>query len=173
MREAVIVSTARTGIGRAFRGAFNNTKSPTLIGHAIRHAVDRARVGGDEVDDVVIGTVLSAGTAGMNIARNGSLAAGLPASVSAQTVDRQCSSGLMAVAIAAKQIIVDGMRVVVGGGQENISAVWVLPACSRSRDGLRDAKLPHASGYMRWLSWRLSGLGAAQRQATSIHQPSW
>ncbi len=123
MREAVIVSTARTGIGRAFRGAFNHTKSPTLIGHAIRDAVDRARVAGEEIDDVVIGTVLSGGTAGMNIARNGSLAAGLPASVSAQTVDRQCSSGLMAIAIAAKQIIVDGMQVVVGGGQENISAV--------------------------------------------------
>src|SRR6476620_2414258 len=123
MREAVIVSTARTGIGRAFRGAFNNTKSPTLIGHAIRHAVDRAHVAGEEVDDVVIGTVLSAGTAGMNVARHGSFAAGLPTSVSAQTVDRQCSSGLMAVAIAAKQIIVDSMQVVVGGGQENISAV--------------------------------------------------
>ncbi len=123
MREAVIVSTARTGIGRAFRGAFNHTKSPTLIGHAIRDAVDRARVAGEEIDDVVIGTVLSGGTAGMNIARNGSLAAGLLASVSAQTVDRQCSSGLMAIAIAAKQIIVDGMQVVVGGGQENISAV--------------------------------------------------
>jgi acetyl-CoA acetyltransferase family protein len=123
MREAVIVSTARTAIGRAFRGAFNNTKSPTLIGHAIRHAVSRAGIAGDEVEDVVIGTVLSAGTAGINIARNGSLAAGLPVTVAAQTVDRQCASGLMAVAFAAKQIVVDGMQIAVGGGQENISSV--------------------------------------------------
>ncbi|PWT87599.1 MAG: acetyl-CoA C-acyltransferase [Proteobacteria bacterium] len=134
MREAVIVSTARTGIGRAFRGAFNNTKSPTLIGHAIRHAVERADIAGDEIDDVVIGAVLTAGTAGMNIGRLGSLAAGLPDSVPGQTIDRQCSSGLMAIATAAKQIIVDGMQVVVGGGQENISAIqnryfeWVYSA---------------------------------------------
>ena len=122
MREAVIVSTARTPIGRAFRGALNNIKSPTLMAHAIRHAVDRARVDGGEIDDVVIGTVLSAGTAGMNVARNAALAAGVPVTAAAQTIDRQCSSGLMAIAIAAKQIIVDGMQVIVAGGQDNISA---------------------------------------------------
>ena len=123
MSDAVIVSTARTPIGRAFRGALNNIKSPTLAAHAIRHAVERSGVEPDEIDDVVLGTVLAAGTAGMNIARNAALAAGLPVTVAAQTVDRQCASGLMAIAIAAKQIIVDGMRVVVAGGQENISAV--------------------------------------------------
>jgi acetyl-CoA acetyltransferase family protein len=123
MRDAVIVSTARTGIGRAFRGALNNTKSPTLMGHAIRHAVERARVEGAEVEDVVIGSVLTAGTAGMNIARNAALAGGLPVTVGAQTIDRQCASGLMAIATAAKQIMVDGMQVVVAGGQDNISAV--------------------------------------------------
>ena len=123
MREAVIVSTARTPIGRAFRGALNNIKSPTLMAHAIRHAVERARVDGGEIDDVVIGTVLSAGTAGMNVARNAALAAGVPVTAAAQTIDRQCSSGLMAIAIAAKQIIVDGMQVIVAGGQDNISAV--------------------------------------------------
>jgi acetyl-CoA acetyltransferase family protein len=123
MREAVIVSTARTPIGRAYRGAFNHTKSPTLAGHAIRHAVLRARVEPGEIDDVVLGTVLAAGTAGLNVARLGALAAGLPVSVPAQTIDRQCSSGLMAIAIAARQIVVDGMDVVVAGGQENISAV--------------------------------------------------
>jgi acetyl-CoA acetyltransferase family protein len=123
MNEAVIVSTARTGIGRAFKGALNATKSPTLMAHAIRHAVARARVDPAEVDDVVIGTVLTAGTAGQNIARNAALAAGLPATVSAQTMDRQCSSGLMAIATAAKQIMVDRMQVVVAGGQDNISAV--------------------------------------------------
>jgi acetyl-CoA C-acetyltransferase len=123
MREAVIVSTARTGIGRAFRGALNNIKSPTLMGHAIRHAVQRAGVNPGEVEDVVIGTAMAGGTAGMNVGRLAALAAGLPQSVSGQTMDRQCASGLMAVATAAKQIIVDGMDVTVGGGQENISAV--------------------------------------------------
>ena len=123
MREAVIVSTARTPIGRAFRGTFNNTKSPTLAAHAIRHAVERARVDRAEVDDVVFGTVLAAGTAGLNVARLSALAAGLPVTVPAQTIDRQCSSGLMAIAIAARQIVVDGMEIVVAGGQENISAV--------------------------------------------------
>ncbi|RST48668.1 acetyl-CoA C-acyltransferase [Variovorax sp. MHTC-1] len=123
MREAVIVSTARTGIGRAFRGALNNIKSPTLMGHAIHHAVQRAGVNPGEVEDVVIGTAMAGGTAGMNIGRLAALAAGLPQSVPGQTMDRQCASGLMAVATAAKQIIVDGMDVTVGGGQENISAV--------------------------------------------------
>lgn len=123
MREAVIVSTARTPIGRAFRGALNNIKSPTMAGHAIAHAVARAGVAPAEVEDVILGTVLGAGTAGLNIARNAALAAGLPVTTAAQTVDRQCSSGLMAVAIAARQIMVDGMDVVVAGGQDNISAV--------------------------------------------------
>ena len=123
MKQAVIVSTARTPIGVAFKGSLNNIKSPTLTAHAIRHAVERAGVDTAEIDDVVLGTVLTAGTAGMNIARLAALAAGLPVSVPAQTVDRQCSSGLMAIAIAARQIIVDGMQVVVAGGQDNISAV--------------------------------------------------
>lgn len=122
MKDAVIVSTARTPIGKAFRGAFNNTKSPTMTGHAIAHAVERAAVEGAEIDDVIIGSVLNIGTAGGNIARTASLTAGLPATVSAQTIDRQCSSGLMAIATAAKQIMVDGMNITVGGGQENISS---------------------------------------------------
>lgn len=123
MKEAVIVSTARTPIGRAYRGALNNIKSPTMMAHAIQHAVERSGVEPGEIEDVVIGAVLTAGTAGTNIARTATLAAGLPVSVSAQTMDRQCSSGLMAIATAAKQIIVDGMPVCVAGGQENISAV--------------------------------------------------
>ena len=122
MKDAVIVSTARTPIGKAFKGAFNNTKSPTMAGHTIKHAVQRAGVEPAEIDDVIIGSVLNIGTAGGNIARTASLAAGLPFSVSAQTIDRQCSSGLMAIATAAKQIIVDGMQITIGGGQENISA---------------------------------------------------
>ncbi|KAA8554023.1 MULTISPECIES: acetyl-CoA C-acyltransferase [Pseudomonas] len=123
MREAVIVSTARTPIGRAFRGAFNDTKSPTLMAHAIRHAVDRSGLEGDVFEDAVIGTVLSAGTAGGNLARTSVFAAGLPVTVSGQTMDRQCASGLMAIATAAKQIIFDGMEATIAGGQENISAV--------------------------------------------------
>ncbi|MFV3386761.1 thiolase family protein [Pseudomonas sp. NY15364] len=123
MREAVIVSTARTPIGRAIRGSLNDIKSPSLMGHALRHAVERAAIDPALIEDVVIGSVLTAGTAGSNIARNAVFAAGLPLSVSAQTIDRQCSSGLMAIATAAKQIMVDGMDVVAAGGQENISAV--------------------------------------------------
>jgi acetyl-CoA acetyltransferase family protein len=145
MREAVIVSTARTPIGRAFKGAFNNIKSPTLLGHTIEHAVRRAGVDGAEVDDVVMGCVLTGGTAGMNLARNASIAAGLPLTVSGQTMDRQCSSGLMAIATAAKQVMVDGMEVVVAGGQDNISAVqtpymaWV----ARDQDPAVVAKAAH------------------------------
>jgi len=123
MRDAVIVSTARTPIGRAYRGALNNIKSPTLAAHAISNAVARAGLEGGEIEDVVFGTVLAAGTSGNNLARNAALAAGLPATVAAQTMDRQCASGLMAIATAAKQVIFDGMDITVGGGAENISAV--------------------------------------------------
>ncbi len=146
MKDAVIVSTARTPIGLAFRGSLNNIKSPTLMAHPVKHAVNRAGIDGAEVDDVVIGTVLSAGTAGMNIARNASLAAGLPVTVSAQTIDRQCSSGLMAISIAAKQIIVDGMDIVVAGGQDNISALQnqYLQWVSDSKDDNVMAKVEHA-----------------------------
>ena len=123
MREAVIVSTARTPIGVAFKGALNNIKSPTMMGHAIQHAVGRAGVDPGTIEDVVIGSVLTAGTAGMNVARLSALAAGLPNTVAGQTIDRQCSSGLMAIATAAKQVIVDSQNVAVAGGQENISAL--------------------------------------------------
>jgi acetyl-CoA acetyltransferase family protein len=139
MREAVIVSTARTGIGRAYKGSLNNTKSPTLAGHVIAQAVSRAGIDAAEVDDVVLGTVLTIGTAGMNLARNAALAAGLPATVPGQTMDRQCASGLMAIATAAKQIIVDGMEVVVAGGHENITAVQ--KAYFDSMAGTFDAEL--------------------------------
>jgi acetyl-CoA C-acetyltransferase/acetyl-CoA acyltransferase len=123
MKDAAIVSTARTPIGLAFRGSLNNIKSPTMMAHAIQHAVERSGVEAVEIDDVIIGAVLTGGTAGMNVGRLSSLAAGLPCSVSGQSIDRQCSSGLMAIATAAKQIIVDGMDIVVAGGQDNISAV--------------------------------------------------
>jgi acetyl-CoA C-acetyltransferase len=123
MREAVIVSTARTPIGRAFRGAFNASPPPLLGGHAIRHAVSRAKLDPAEIDDVVWGASLQQGGQAPNIARLALLRAGLPTSVSGQSLDRQCASGLMAIATAAKQIIVDGMQVTVGGGQDSISMV--------------------------------------------------
>ncbi|BAN55427.1 MULTISPECIES: acetyl-CoA C-acyltransferase [Pseudomonas] len=123
MKEAVILSTARTPIGKAFRGALNNTRSPSLAAQAIQAAVARAGIAGDEIEDLVMGTAMPSGTAGWNLGRMSALAAGLPVSVSGQTLDRQCASGLMAIATAAKQIMVDGMQVTVGAGQENISAV--------------------------------------------------
>lgn len=123
MRDAVIVSTARTGMAKSFRGSLNNTKSPTMLGHVMQHAVQRAGVDPAEIEDAVIGTTLCAGTSGLNIGRMGVLAAGLPNTISGQTIDRQCSSGLMAIGIAAKQVIVDGQDVVLSGGQENVSAV--------------------------------------------------
>lgn len=146
MQTAVIVSTARTGIGRAFRGALNDTRSPSMTGHAIAHAVARAGLAGPEVEDAVIGTVLAAGTAGMNLARNAVFAAGLPQTVPAQTIDRQCSSGLMAIAIAAGLIRSEGRQIVLAGGQDNISAVQgpYFEAAMAAQDAAVSAKVPHA-----------------------------
>lgn len=123
MKEAVIVSTARTPIGRAYRGAFNNTQGQSLAAHAIREAVKKSGVEPGEVDDVVMGCAMQQGSTGLNVARQALLAAGLPSSVSGMTVDRQCSSGMMAIAIAAKQVISDNMPIVVGGGLDSISLV--------------------------------------------------
>ncbi len=123
MREAVIVSTARTPIGKAYRGAFNNTEGPTLYGHAIEHAVKRAGIDGAEVEDVVMGTALQQGTTGGNVARRALLRAGLPVTVAGTTIDRQCASGLQAIALAARSVIFDGVEIAVGGGGESISLV--------------------------------------------------
>ena len=123
MREAVIVSTARTPIGKAYRGAFNNTQGQELAGHAIAEAVKRAGIDGALVEDVILGCALQQGSTGGNVARQALLRAGLPVTVSGMSMDRQCSSGLMAIATAAKQIVVDGMQVAIGGGVESISLV--------------------------------------------------
>ena len=123
MKEAVIVSTARTPIGKAYRGAFNNTQAQTLAAHPIREAVKRAGVDPAEVDDVIMGCAMQQGSSGQNVARQALLAAGLPETVSGMSVDRQCSSGMMAIAIAAKQVLQDNMPIVVGGGLESISLV--------------------------------------------------
>src|SRR6201991_2149569 len=121
-RQAVIVSIARTPIGRAYRGAFNATKAPTLAAPAIRAAVERAGIDPAEVDDCIIGAALPQGVQ-HTIGRTAALRAGLPVTVAGMTIDRQCSSGLVAIATAAKQVIVDRMDVVVAGGVESISMV--------------------------------------------------
>lgn len=122
MRKAVIVATARTPIGKAYRGAFNNLPAPSLAAHAIRAAVLRAGVEPAEVQDCILGAALPQGHQ-QTIGRTAALRAGLPVSVAGMTIDRQCASGLMAIATAAKQIIVDGMDVIVAGGVESISLV--------------------------------------------------
>jgi acetyl-CoA C-acetyltransferase len=123
MTEAVIVSTARTPIGKAYRGALNATEGATLLGHAIEHAVKRAGIDPKEVEDVVMGAALQQGATGGNIARKALLRAGLPVSVAGTTIDRQCASGLQAIALAARSVLFDGVEIAVGGGGESISLV--------------------------------------------------
>jgi acetyl-CoA C-acetyltransferase len=123
MREAVIVSTARTPIGKAYRGAFNDLEGPSLASHAVEAALSRAGVEPGEIDDVVMGNALSQGTTGVNVGRQIAMRSGMPVTVSGMTIDRQCSSGMMAIATGAKQITTDHMPVVVAGGLESISLV--------------------------------------------------
>ena len=143
MRSAVIVSTARTPIGRAYRGAFNDTQAQSLAGHAIAEAVKRSGVDPAEVDDVIMGAALQQGSQGSNVARQAALAAGLPQSVAGMSVDRQCASGMMAIATAAKQILHDDMTVTVGGGVESISLVQNANIrLDRSQDPALAARVP-------------------------------
>lgn len=121
MREAVIVSTARTPIGKAYRGAFNNTTAPTLAGHAMKSAVERANIDPAEVEDVITGVAVPQGTSYPNVSRLSLLRAGIPHTVSGMSIDRQCASGMMAIAIAAKQVISDNMQIAIGAGVESIS----------------------------------------------------
>ncbi|MDC1070855.1 acetyl-CoA C-acyltransferase [Acidimicrobiia bacterium] len=123
MREAVIVSAARTPIGKAYRGAYNNTGAPTLGSYSIKEAISRAGIEPTQIEDVIMGCAQQQGTQALNIGRLSGMAAGLPDSVPGMTIDRQCSSGLMAIATGAKQIITDNMEVVVAGGIESISLV--------------------------------------------------
>ena len=123
MTEAVIVSTARTPIGKAYKGALNHTEGATLLGHAISSALSRAKIEGAEVEDVVMGCAMQQGTTGSNIARKALLRAGLPVSVAGTTIDRQCASGLQAIALAARSVIFDGVEVAIGGGGKSISLV--------------------------------------------------
>src|ERR1700741_4363968 len=123
MADAVIVSTARTPIGRASRGAFNNTHGAVLGGHVVQHAVQRAGVEPGEVEDVIMGCAYPEGATGANIARQSALRAGLPVTTSGVTVNRFCSSGLQTIAMAAQRVIVDKVPVMVAGGVESISCV--------------------------------------------------
>jgi acetyl-CoA C-acetyltransferase len=123
MADAVIVSTARTPIGRAYRGAFNNTHGAVLGGHVIQHAVERAGLEPGEVEDVILGCALPEGATGHNIARQSALRAGLPVTTAGVTVNRFCSSGMQAIAMAAHRVIVDRVPVLVAGGLESISLV--------------------------------------------------
>ena len=134
MREAVVVSTARTPIGRAWRGAFNDTQPQELAAHAIAAAIERAGVEPDEIEDVLLGCAMPEGAAGVNVARQAALRAGLPDSVPGMTMDRQCASGLAAIATAAKEIVSDGLAVAIGGGVESISLVQREMNRSRARD---------------------------------------
>ena len=144
MREAVIVSTARTPIGKAFRGAFNDTEAPVLSGHAVREALHRAGVDGAEVEDLILGCATQQGTQGYNIARLTVVTGGLPESVAGMSIDRKCASGLMAIATAAKQVVEDGMPVVVGGGVESISLTQNKHLNSfRARSAAVLARSPH------------------------------
>jgi len=123
MTDAVIVSTARTPLGKSWRGSFNMTHGATLAGHAIEHAVKRAGIDPAEVEDVIMGCALQQGATGLNIARYAALRAGLPVTAGGTTIDRQCASGLQAIAVAAQRIIVDKVPVMVAGGVESISCV--------------------------------------------------
>ena len=147
MTDAVIVSTARTPIGKAYRGALNATEGATLLGHAIGEAVARAKVDPKEIEDVVMGAALQQGATGGNIARKALLRAGLPVTVGGTTIDRQCASGLQAIALAARSVIFDGVEIAVGGGGE-----FDQPGAERSR---QQVSRP--------------GSGAAQDQGRGLH----
>ena len=144
MRDAVIVSTARTPIGRAYRGAFNNKPSPTLAGHCIDHAVQRAGIEGALVEDVVMGCALQQGVQ-VTVGRNAVLASSLPVTVPAVSVDRQCSSGMVAIGIAARKIMCGEVDIAIGGGVDSISMVQT-PEMRVAPDPAVVAK--HPAAYM-------------------------
>src|SRR5262245_37185576 len=123
MADAVILSTARTGIGKAFRGALNLSHGTAMAGHAIKHAVERSKVDPKEIEDCILGCGLPEGAAGHNVARNAAVRAGLPVTTAGTTVNRFCSSGLQAISMAAQRVIVDKVPFMVAGGLESISLV--------------------------------------------------
>ncbi len=159
MPDAVIVSTARTPIGKAFKGAFNITHGATLAGHVVKHAVQRARLDPGEVEDVIIGCGFPEGATGWNVARVAALRAGLPVTVSGETVNRFCSSGLMAVSIAAQRVIVDRVPVAVAGGVESIS----LTHNTMNKAGMYDEPWIKAHKPEVWMSMLETAENVAKR----------
>ncbi|RUX12252.1 acetyl-CoA C-acyltransferase, partial [Mesorhizobium sp. M2A.F.Ca.ET.042.01.1.1] len=144
MRDIAIVSTARTAVGKAYRGFFNNTEAPSLAGHAMKAAVARANIDPAMVDDVILGCAVTQGTSGVNIARHAVLAAGFPVSIAAMTIDRQCASGLSAIAAGAMQVSSDSSRIVLCGGVESISLAQNEHMNRyRERDPVVEATYPH------------------------------
>lgn len=173
MREAVIVSAARTPIGKAFRGSLNNIHSPSLMAHALGAAAERAGIAGPEIDDVIVGSVLTAGTAGMNLARNAALAAGFGASAPGQTVDRQCASSLVAIAAAANRIVAEGDGIILAGGQENVSALQqgYIEWAGKSQDPAVTARSPEAYDPMLVTAQRVAdkyGVSREQQDAYAL-----
>ena len=154
MTDIAIISTARTPIGKAYRGALNLTHGATMAGHAIAHALDRAGLAGEEVDDVILGCAMPRGATGYNIARLAALRAGLPVSTSGVTVDRQCSSGLQAIALAAYRILNEGAGAIVAGGVKSISLV----------------QTPGVEGYRKedWLSEHCPGIWHSMLQTAEL-----
>lgn len=140
--RAVIVSTARTGLAKSYRGGFNATHGAALTGHVIKHAVARAGVAPDEVEDVIIGCGFPEGATGFNVARNGAVWAGMPFSTSATTINRFCSSGLQAIANAAHAVMVDGVPIAVGGGVESISLVQPVVAKTTEKEAMLEQSCP-------------------------------
>ena len=138
MKEAVIVSTARTPIGKAFRGAFNDTEAPLMGGHVVREALIRAGVEPGEVDDVIMGAAAQQGTQAYNLGRLCAVAAGLPSSVAGMAVERQCSSGLMSIALAAKSIMCDEIDIAVAGGKGQ-AEIGGFDYCSHTSAPLTDS----------------------------------
>src|SRR6266568_5902687 len=148
--EAVIVSTVRTGVGKAYRGALNNTEGPTLVGHVMAEAVKRAGIAPGEVEDVVMGCAMQQGTTVMNVARKGAIRAGLPVTVAGTTIDRQCASGLQEIAVAARSVMLDGVEVAVAGGAESINLVLNDHAEEQCLDPIRiERPLAAQNGHSR------------------------
>ena len=133
MADAVIVSTARTPIGKAFRGVFNDTHGADMGAHVIKHAAERAKVELGEVEDVILGCAAPEGTTGSNVARVSAIRAGAPVSVSGVTVNRFCSSGLQTISMAAQRVLVDKVPVMIAGGLESVSLVQGPPGGNKNR----------------------------------------
>jgi acetyl-CoA C-acetyltransferase len=158
MADAVIVSTARTPIGKAFRGIFNDTHGADMGAHVIKHAAERAKVDLAEVEDVILGCAAPEGTTGSNVARVSAIRAGAPVSVSGVTVNRFCSSGLQTISMAAQRVLVDKVPVMIAGGLESVS--WSGPAGPGKQNRLQSVGPGYVPGIYHAMITRLTRWGA-------------